>query len=178
LAMGRLERQKGFDLLIAAFALVSAEFSDWGLAILGEGSLRLDLSSQIERLGLSHRIKLAGTTASPAATLQRGDLFVLSSRYEGFGLTLVEAMVCGLPVIAADCPSGPSEIVDSGRDGILVPSENVPAMAKAMARLMSDDEERRRLGENARAVAQRFGIDTVMHSWEQTINDCLIHDRN
>jgi glycosyltransferase involved in cell wall biosynthesis len=173
LAMGRLETQKGFDLLIDAFGRLAADFPDWGLVILGEGSLRPKLSAQIEALGLGDRIHMPGVTASPAATLRRGDLFVLSSRYEGFGLALVEAMAVGLPVVAADCPSGPAEIVHPGEDGLLVPAENVSALAGAMAQLMSDPAERRRLGENARAVAQRFGLNTVMQSWEQVIDACL-----
>jgi GalNAc-alpha-(1->4)-GalNAc-alpha-(1->3)-diNAcBac-PP-undecaprenol alpha-1,4-N-acetyl-D-galactosaminyltransferase len=172
-ALGRLERQKGFDILIDAFARISGGFSDWGLAIFGEGSLRSALSSQIERLGLADRIALPGTTAAPMATFRRGDLFVLSSRYEGFGIALVEAMACGLPVVAADCPSGPSEIIDSGHDGLLVPPENAMALSEAMARLMSDAEERRRLGENARRAAQRFDLQAVVQSWEQTIDACL-----
>ena len=173
LAMGRLESQKGFDLLIDAFGRLAADFPDWGLAILGEGSLRPKLSAQIEAHGLADRIQLPGVTASPAATLRRGELFVLSSRYEGFGLALVEAMAVGLPVIATDCPSGPSEIVHHGEDGLLVPAENVTALAGAMAQLMSAAAERRRLGENARAAAQRFNVTTVTQSWEQVIEACL-----
>ena len=173
LAMGRLEAQKGFDLLIDAFGRLAADFPDWGLAILGEGSLRSSLSKQIAALGLSDRIRLPGITASPAATLGRGDLFVLSSRYEGFGLALVEAMSVGLPVIATDCPSGPSEVVHPGEDGRLVPAENVTALAGAMAQLMADAAERRRLGENARAAAQRFQLSSVTRSWEQVIDACL-----
>ena len=173
LAMGRLEPQKGFDLLIAAFGRLAADFSDWGLAILGEGSLRRKLSDQIAALGLVDRLRLPGVTAAPAATLQRGDLFVLSSRYEGFGLALVEAMAAGLPVIATDCPSGPAEIIHPGADGLLVPAEDVAALAAAMAQLMSDPAQRRRLGENARTSARRFDLSTVTQSWERLIDACL-----
>ncbi len=173
LAMGRLETQKGFDVLIEAFGRLAADFPDWGLAILGEGSLRPRLSDQIAALGLADRVQLPGVTVSPAATLRHGDLFVLSSRYEGFGLALVEAMAVGLPVIATDCPSGPSEIVHPGEDGRLVPAEDATALAGAMAQLMSDAAERRRLGENARAAAQRFDLNTVMQSWEHVLDACL-----
>ncbi len=173
LAMGRLEAEKGFDLLIAAFARRAADFPDWGLAILGEGSLRSRLSHQIAALGLSDRIQLPGITDCAAATLRRGDLFVLSSRCEGFGLALLEAMAVGLPVIATDCGGGPSEIVHPGEDGLLVPAENVTALAGAMAQLMADAGERRRLGENARAAARRFDVNIVTQSWEQVIDACL-----
>jgi glycosyltransferase involved in cell wall biosynthesis len=173
LAMGRLEPQKGFDLLIDAFGRLAGDFPDWGLAILGEGSLRPELSARIIALGLSDRLQLPGVTDSAAATLRHGDLFVLSSRYEGFGLALVEAMAVGLPVIATDCPSGPAEIVHPGEDGLLVPAENVTAMAAAMAQLMADPAQRRRLGENARASARRFDLSTVTQSWERLIDACL-----
>jgi glycosyltransferase involved in cell wall biosynthesis len=166
LAMGWLEHHKGFDLLVDAFARVAARFPDWGLAILGEGSLRRRLQSQIESLGLADRILLPGAIRSPMATLKRADLFVLSSRYEGFGLTLVEAMACGLAVIATDCPSGPAEIVRHGHDGLLVPSEDAAALARAMAELMSDEPQRRRLGDAARESARRFDLDTAVQSWE------------
>jgi GalNAc-alpha-(1->4)-GalNAc-alpha-(1->3)-diNAcBac-PP-undecaprenol alpha-1,4-N-acetyl-D-galactosaminyltransferase len=172
-AMGRLERQKGFDLLVDAFGRVAGDFPDWGLAIFGEGSLRAELTAQIERLGIPDRVRLPGTTGAPGAVFRRGDLFVLSSRYEGFGLTLVEAMACGLPVIAANCPSGPSEIIDSGRDGVLVRPEDAAALAEAMARLMSDDAERWRLGETAKIAARRFNVGAVVREWERVIDECL-----
>jgi GalNAc-alpha-(1->4)-GalNAc-alpha-(1->3)-diNAcBac-PP-undecaprenol alpha-1,4-N-acetyl-D-galactosaminyltransferase len=172
-AMGRLEVEKGFDLLIDAFGQVTADFPDWGLVIYGEGSLREKLSAQIESLGLAERIRLPGVTAAPAVALRQSDLFVLSSRYEGFGLTLVEAMSCGLPVVATDCPCGPSEIVHPDVDTLVVPRENATAMAQAMSRLMSDPAERRRLGENARLSAQRFSLDAAMQAWEREIQTCF-----
>jgi glycosyltransferase involved in cell wall biosynthesis len=172
LAMGRLESEKGFDLLIDAFGRLAADFPDWGLAILGEGSLRQKLSAQIANLGLDDRIRLPGVMDS-AATLRRGELFVLSSRHEAFGLALAEAMAAGLPVVAADCPSGPAEIIHCGEDGLLVPGENAAALAGAVAQLMADPAQRRRLGQNARAAVRRFELSTVIQSWEQVIDDCL-----
>ena len=163
---GAAERLRSADRRVGQ---ICASFPDWGLAILGEGSQRANLAAQIEKLGLADRIQLPGTTASPAATLRSGDLFVLSSRYEGFGLTLVEAMACGLPVIATDCPSGPAEIIHHGHDGILFLRKTL-CLAKAMAGLMSDADERRRLAQNAPAAAQRFNLDDVMRTWEQVID--------
>jgi glycosyltransferase involved in cell wall biosynthesis len=174
--MGRLDAEKGFDLLIAAFGRLAADFPDWGLAILGEGSLRQKLSAQVAALGLGDRVRLPGVTDS-AAALRQGELFVLSSRHEAFGLALAEAMAAGLPVIAADCPSGPAEIIHSGEDGLLVPAEDAAALAAAMAQLMADPAQRRRLGENARASARRFDLSTVTQSWERLIDSCLVHGR-
>jgi glycosyltransferase involved in cell wall biosynthesis len=173
LGMGRLEAQKGFDLLIDAFARLAAQFPDWGLAILGEGSLRAKLQSQINSLGLSSRVMLPGTVPSAMAAMNEADLFVLSSRYEGFGLTLAEAMACSVAVIAADCPSGPAEIVRHGDDGLLVPAEDAASLARAMAELMSDAPRRRRLGAAARQSARRFDLNQVMPAWETLLEDVL-----
>jgi glycosyltransferase involved in cell wall biosynthesis len=172
LAMGRLEAEKGFDLLVDAFGRLAADFPDWGLAILGEGSLRQKLSAQVAALGLGDRVRLPGVMDS-AAALRYGELFVLSSRHEAFGLALAEAMAAGLPVIAADCPSGPAEIIQGGEDGLLVPAEDAAGLAAAMRQLMADPAQRRRLGDAARAAARRFDLDIVIQSWEQVIDHCL-----
>ena len=173
LGMGRLEHQKGFDLLIDAFARLAPGFPDWGLAILGEGSLRPRLQSQIDSRGLADRVLLPGAVPSAMAAMKQADLFVLSSRYEGFGLTLAEAMACGLAVIAADCPSGPGEIVRHGHDGLLVAAEDPAALARAMAELMSDAPQRRRLGVAARQSARRFDLDEVLPSWETLLEEVV-----
>lgn len=169
LGMGRLEIEKGFDLLIDAFATVARDFPDWGLAILGEGSQRGALESRIAASGLGDRVRLPGAVPRPAARLKRADLFVLPSRHEGFGLALVEAMACGLPVVAADCPSGPTEIIHSGEDGLLVPPENADALAQAMAELMADAEKRRCLAQRAREAVQRFDLGRAVDAWERLL---------
>jgi len=165
-AMGRLEREKGFDLLIDAFARVAPALPDWTLVIFGEGSRRAALEEQASRLGLAGRVLLAGTVPAPTDALRQASLFVLSSRYEGFGLALVEAMACGVPAIAFDCPSGPREILRHGLDGLLVPPENVEALAGAMADLMRDPLRRQRLAGEARASARRFALDRILDQWE------------
>jgi glycosyltransferase involved in cell wall biosynthesis len=169
--MGRLERQKGFDLLIRAFASIATMRPEWDLTILGEGSERGALAAEIARSGLSGRITLQGLEPDAVRALSRADLFVLSSRYEGFPNALCEAMACGLPVIAFDCPSGPAEIVRHGVDGLLVPAENVEALAAAMAELMADPERRRALGVNAPDVATRFSVERIAARWERVLRD-------
>ncbi len=168
-AMGRLEVQKGFDVLASAFAKVAPDFPEWGLVILGEGSERSNLESLVARLHMTERIRLPGALESPFATMKQADLFVLSSRYEGFGIAVVEAMACGLPVIATDCPSGPAEILRQGEDGILVPPEDVDALAGALAELMADQGKRQNLGSRGIEAARRFDLDLVSRTWDELL---------
>lgn len=169
--MGRLERQKGFDLLIRAFGSVAAKRPDWDLLILGEGSEREALAAEISRLALSDRVAMPGREPEALGALRRADLFVLSSRYEGFPNALLEAMACGLPVIAFDCPSGPADIIKDGVDGVLVPAEDTRALAQAIEDLTGDEERRRRLGARATRVATRFSVERIAVRWERVLRE-------
>jgi len=170
-AMGRLAPQKGFDLLIEAFARLASKFPQWSLRIVGEGPERAQLERQIAHRGLAGRVTLCGWTSRPESALIGCELFVLSSRYEGFPNALLEAMACGLPAISFDCESGPAEIIRHEVDGLLVPAENVEELARAMERLMSDEAERRRLGEKAREVTGRFGPERYFDLWETVLRE-------
>ncbi len=129
------------------------------------------MSAAAARLGLADRVRLPGFTSAPHDALLDGSVFVLPSRYEGFGLALAEAMALGLPVIAADCPSGPAEIVRDGVTGLLVPSENVDALAAAMARLLEDAPLARRLGDAARQTRDRYSISAALAQWNDLLDD-------
>lgn len=169
IGMGRLEGEKGFDLLLAAFARLPEELSDWRLTILGEGSQRSALESLAGNLGLGGRVQLPGALRDPFPALKYAGLFVLPSRYEGFGNALVEAMACGLPVVAADCDSGPREIIRPGIDGLLVPPEDASALAAAMAGVMADAERRAQLGAAARQASRRFDLEPVIKHWQDLL---------
>jgi GalNAc-alpha-(1->4)-GalNAc-alpha-(1->3)-diNAcBac-PP-undecaprenol alpha-1,4-N-acetyl-D-galactosaminyltransferase len=172
-AMGRLSREKGFDLLLEAFSRIAGKHSRWRLKILGEGPLRSQLKTQAEELNLGGRVEFAGAVSDPFPVLMGADLFVFSSRFEGFGNALCEAMGSGLPVISFACPAGPPEIVRHGVDGLLVPAEDVAALAAAMDQLMSNDQERMRLAARAPEVAVRFGLARVLSMWDQLFADLL-----
>jgi len=171
IAMGRLEPQKGFDLLLDAFARIADRHPDWLLQILGQGPLRSGLEAQALRLNLGKRVQFTGEVDDPFPLLCAADLFAFSSRFEGFGMALAEAMACGLPAVSFDCPSGPRDIVRDGVDGILVPPEDVAALAVALDRLMGDAQERQRLGARASDVITRFSRDSVLSLWENLFND-------
>lgn len=170
-AMGRLVDQKGFDLLLDAFGQLAARNPDWTLVVLGEGPLRGELLARARVLRLGHQVQFAGEVSDPFSVLRRADLFVLSSRFEGFPNALCEAMACGVAVVSFDCPSGPAEIIRHGIDGILVPPGDVPAMAATLDQLMNDQDERERLASRAPEVAERFSRDKVLLLWEKLFEE-------
>jgi glycosyltransferase involved in cell wall biosynthesis len=166
LAAGRLTHQKGFDLLIRAFARVAAEQPDWRLRICGGGHERAPLQELIDQLGLHGVVTLTGPVKDLGAEMGRASLFVLSSRFEGFPLTLVEAMSVGLGVVSFDCPTGPGDVIDDHRNGVLVPVGDVEGLATAMLELITDDALRRRLGEAAALTAHDYTLDAVGARWQ------------
>lgn len=169
LGVGRLSREKGFDLLVEAFARVASDLPDWSLRLVGDGVCRNELARQAERMMIAERVEFAGTVDEPAAEYAAADLFVLPSRYEGFPNSLLEAMGSGLPVIASDCDSGPREIIRDGLDGILVPAENIDALAAAITRLARDRELRLRLGAGATTVVDRFSDERFFRAWDEVL---------
>jgi GalNAc-alpha-(1->4)-GalNAc-alpha-(1->3)-diNAcBac-PP-undecaprenol alpha-1,4-N-acetyl-D-galactosaminyltransferase len=171
-SMGRLTYQKGFDLLLTAFQTVANQYPDWQLLILGEGELKHDLENLRDQLRLSEQVVFTGAISPPFSILQNSDLFVMSSRFEGFPMAHGEALACGLPTIATDC-SGVGELIRDGVDGILVPNGDVTALASTMNRLMSDEVERNRLATLAPEVIERFSLDKFLDCWEKLINEVL-----
>jgi GalNAc-alpha-(1->4)-GalNAc-alpha-(1->3)-diNAcBac-PP-undecaprenol alpha-1,4-N-acetyl-D-galactosaminyltransferase len=169
LAAGRLTPQKGFDLLLRAFAAVAKEFPDWQLTIAGEGEERGRLESLVQELSLCGRVLFPGKVADLSTLFAESDLFVLSSRYEGFPNVLLEAMAAGLAVIAFDARSGPADIIRNGIDGVLVENIDPESLAAAMRRLMSSREERTRLAARATEVRKRFRGERVMPMWDRLL---------
>lgn len=170
LAMGRLAPEKGFDLLLQAFALAAPARPDWSLVIVGEGAERSSLEALVARLRLQGRVKLPGRTSDPASYLAASHLFALPSRYEGFPNALLEAMASGLPVVAFDCDSGPAEIVAHDQNGLLVSAADVAGLATALGRLMDSPEERVKLGLGAREITTTLGADRILDLWSTILS--------
>lgn len=172
-AAGRLVEQKGFDLLIDAFGRIAGRFPDWTLKIWGEGCDRAALEEQCRRLGLQDRVVMPGTSPSHGSWIAGSEVFVLSSRFEGWGIVLLEAMAAGLPVISFDCQWGPAEMLSDDVDGLMVPREDVAGLADAMARMMGDAGLRQRLGAAARHSAERFRPEPVGQAWDAVVQQAV-----
>jgi glycosyltransferase involved in cell wall biosynthesis len=171
LGAGRLNQQKGFDLLLEAFALVVPEQPHWRLRICGQGALRPSLRRRAKELGLAGRAELPGPCRDLRGEMAQASVFVLSSRFEGFPLALLEAMSLGMAVVSFDCPTGPRDLVENGRNGLLVPPEDVPALAEAIARVATDEALRRRLGAAALETARAYTMDEIGPRWEAFLAD-------
>lgn len=169
LAVGRLGPEKGFDILLQAFTRLAPRFPGWELEIRGEGTERMALEALRGQLGLEDKVRLPGTTPEIHSRYAQADVFVLSSRFEGFPNVLCEAMSHGLPAVATSCSGGVRDIIRPGVDGLLVPPEDPAALAEALATLMGDASMRATLGGEARRVVQRFDLEHILDSWEQCL---------
>lgn len=169
LGVGRLTRQKGFDLLVEAVARMPAPRPR--VVLLGDGDDRGALAAQAARLGVN--LDLPGFVADPAPWMAACDLFVLSSRWEGFGHVIVEAMACGAPVVAFDCPHGPADIIRDGETGMLIDNGDLDGLARSIGALLADPSRRHSLATAGRAAAQDFQTETVAARYAEVIRSAL-----
>lgn len=170
IAVGRYVYQKGFDLLLQAWAKIENQHSDWELVVYGMGD-RDPYEQIIDDLRIDRsRCHLYGSTPDIKKEYLNSSLFVFSSRFEGFGMVLIEAMACGLPVVSFDCPCGPKDIVRHDEDGMLVPSGDTDSLADAMHKLMSDDDLRKDMASKAIINVRRFQLDEIAQRWKTLFN--------
>lgn len=173
ISVGRLEEQKGYDILINAWNIISKKYLDWILEIYGDGTDRGKLQNKINKLGLEKSIILKGAVKNIQDKYLESSIYIMSSRYEGMPMVLLEAMSCGLPVISFDCPCGPKDIIKNNEDGFLIPFGNVRLMAEKIEELIIDEEKRKLFGKNARKNIQRFSQDKIMNQWKELFENLL-----
>lgn len=166
IAVGRITPQKRMDRLVDAFALFADKYPQWSVDIFGEGECHQSLQQQIDGLKLSERIHILPPTRQIFEEYQSSSFFVLSSDYEGFGLVIIEAMFCGLPVVSTDCSFGPSEIIEDGKTGLLAKMD-VADLAIKMEWMITHKAERGQMGLNARIAAANYSQEVVMPRWEE-----------
>ncbi len=166
IAVGRLERQKAFDVLIRSHALLRAAGVDHHLLILGEGSLQDELQALVKSLGVESSVFMPGFTPNPHALMHRAVAFALSSRFEGLPMVLLEALALGCPIISTDCPSGPAELLEHGRHGVMVPMEDPQALADALGRVVNDEIYRKDLAHRARRRSEELSAERALSAWE------------
>ena len=164
LAVGRLTQQKGFDILIKAFSELNFK-NKIKLIILGEGKERKNLEKLIDELDLKEQVLLYGKVDNPFIYMKYAKFFVLSSRYEGFPIVLLEALACGIPVIAANCETGPSEIIVNRENGLLVPAEDEEALKLVMEKLFYDKELYKKIKANTLKSVERFSVKNIVNEW-------------
>ncbi len=170
-AAGRLVAGKRFDLLIEAFSAVASKEPDWRLRIYGGGAQRDHLQDLVDGLGLSGHVRLMGPRTPIEAEFAKAAMVVSASDAESFGMTLVEAMRCGVPVISTDCPLGPAEIITEGVDGRLVPVGDSRALAEAMLDLITDEPLRAAMGEAALAGSHRYDAEPIVARYEDLFTE-------
>lgn len=165
IAVGRYVFQKGFDRLIDAWQLVADKYPDWKLKIYGDGAMRAQLEQKIVDLQLQDSCFLEATVPDIAQKMKESSIFVLSSRFEGLPMVLIEAMACGLPVVAFACHCGPRDVISDGADGWLVDDGDIVGLSEKMGALIADKEIRQKMGRMARSKAENYKIECIGAQW-------------
>ena len=174
IAVGRLDYQKGFDRLVKAWALLPSDLRDsWQLEIFGQGEWEVRLQELIRKRGVKESARVNAPTKEIFREYAASSFLVMSSHYEGFPMVLLEAMACGLPGVCFTFPCGPKDVIEDGKNGLLVPEGDIPALAGAMERLMRDQALRERMSTAAREIIRTYSEEKVMQQWIQCFNSLL-----
>ena len=166
ITVGRLSEQKGFELLVSAWSYIAKKHPNWEIHLYGEGELENELKKSITQNGIEDSFIIHKPVKNIKEKYLESSIYVMSSRFEGFGMVLIEAMACGVPCISFDCPHGPSYIIEDGEDGILVENGNVEQLAEAISTLITDTDKRVAMGKAAKQNVLRYSQENIMKQWE------------
>ena len=172
ISAGRFVNQKGFDMLIRSWKIVAGKHPDWTLTIYGSGD-KSWFREEATRLGIGGSCYFEEAVSDLNDKFAESSIFAFSSRFEGFGMVITEAMSCGIPPVAFACPCGPKDIITDGRDGLLVEPEDVKILANKICLLIEDDTLRMEMGRNARERAERFRIEKIAEEWNSLFQNLL-----
>jgi GalNAc-alpha-(1->4)-GalNAc-alpha-(1->3)-diNAcBac-PP-undecaprenol alpha-1,4-N-acetyl-D-galactosaminyltransferase len=171
LAVGRLSKEKRFNMVIDAFSMLADKYQEWNLVIIGEGSEHLALEAQIDALSLAARVHLPGRVGNVNDWYIRSSLFVMNSNFEGFPNALIEAMSNELPVVSIDCDTGPRDIINKGVDGLLVsPNDGVNGLVQSIEYIIINPDRAKSMGKSAKSVLKRYSITDISDKWEKMMD--------
>lgn len=170
ICVGRLNEQKGYEYLFDAWAIVSRRHPDWVLNAYGSGEIKEQLQERINEKGISNTLILNEPTSDIIDKYLESSIYIMSSRFEGFPMVLLEAMSCGLPCVSFDCPNGAKDIIEDGRNGFLVEYLNVNALAESICKLIEDESLRKMLGQTAKEDVMMYLPDSIMKLWIDLFN--------
>lgn len=177
IAMGRLVFQKDFASLVRIWEKVALKHPEWRLEIWGEGEMRQSLQQQIEEADLKDKVFLKGYTSEPLKTMSQSSLFLLSSKYEGLPLVIIEAMSVGLPIVSYMCPTGPQDVLDDGRTGYLVPQGEEDVFAEKVCAIIENDTLRKAMGRAALEESKKYAVENIAPRWMTLFQELLKHKR-
>lgn len=170
LAVGRFHYQKGFDMLVEAWKEVSKKHPDWILRIAGNGELEKQIKDKVREYRISDKVEFLGQIDKVDEQYLNSSIYVMSSRFEGFPMVLLEAMSFGLPVVSFDCETGPRDIINDGIDGILVKPNDIQGLASSICKLIEDESLRKEMSFNAKSNIKRFSKENIIFKWDEVLN--------
>ena len=173
IAVGRIQYQKGFDTLVEVFKRVHEKHPDWIVQIYGDGSLRAELEQQIAGAGLNGIINLMGCSNEIYKKLRDAAFYIMSSRFEGFTMVLIEAQSQGIPIVSFDCPNGPWDIIDNGVNGILVEDQNKDALCDGICYMIEHPEERKAMGKKSLKNVDQYSTVVVCNMWKRLFEEII-----
>ena len=171
IAIGRYTEQKGFDLLLDSVNLLKEKIDGWSFELIGDGEQKGLLEEKIKQYGLEKIVKLLPPTSNIQSVYHSASVYVMSSRWEGLPMVLIEAQSCGLPIVSFDCPEGPALVVHDGEDGYLLPANDIQALSEKLLDLMNDETKRTRFGEQAFENAKRFSVEAISEKWKELLGE-------